>query len=591
MDLSVISNRPWSVEIIIMPFSLQRKYFNKFSLLSFMLFFSGAASAIAQVAPDAGSLQRQLRSGIPDIRPQQAPTAPAISPQPRDDGPRLRVKGFMIEGASLIPAAELQALIADQTEQDLSLGDLQKLTARISDAYRQRGYFARSYLPAQEARDGIIRITVIEGHFGKVIQGQPPRRANVQFVTSVAASSLQPGAPYSADALERGLLLANDLPGITVDGTLKAGSATGTSDLLLEITDDPLLSGYISGDNSGTRATGHYRGNAGASLNGLAGIGDQLSLLGLASRGLTYGQVEWSLPLGHDGFRARAALTGLDYDLIGDFKDLHAEGTAVTQQVEISYPLLRSDRHSLWARLDYEHGRYDDDALGQSLHRKRLDKGSVALDGNRADAWGGGGASYYAIALTIGSLDLSRLPADAALDAATARTDGNFTKLAIDLRRDQALGGAFFLRGRLVGQWSGSNLDSSEQLALGGPVGVRAYPVNEGIGDSGAVANFELHYPFTSGAASGLDIFGFADAGVTRRHADKWRGWNAGSNDPNSYPLFGVGIGATYAIADGLGASLVAALPIGANQGAPSGLNQDGGKTDPRIWFSLSKKF
>ena len=164
-----------------------------------MLFFSGAASAIAQVAPDAGSLQRQLRSGIPDIRPQQAPTAPAISPQPRDDGPRLRVKGFMIEGASLIPAAELQALIADQTEQDLSLGDLQKLTARISDAYRQRGYFARSYLPAQEARDGIIRITVIEGHFGKVIQGQPPRRANVQFVTSVAASSLQPGAPYSAE--------------------------------------------------------------------------------------------------------------------------------------------------------------------------------------------------------------------------------------------------------------------------------------------------------------------------------------------------------------------------------------------------------
>lgn len=556
-----------------------------------MLFFSGAASAIAQVAPDAGSLQRQLRSGIPDISPQQAPTAPAISPQPRDDGPRLRVKGFMIEGASLIPAAELQALIADQTEQDLSLGDLQKLTARISDAYRQRGYFARSYLPAQEARDGIIRITVIEGHFGKVIQGQPPRRANVQFVTSVAASSLQPGAPYSADALERGLLLANDLPGITVDGTLKAGSATGTSDLLLEITDDPLLSGYISGDNSGTRATGRYRGNAGASLNGLTGIGDQLSLLGLASRGLTYGQVEWSLPLGHDGFRARAALTGLDYDLIGDFKDLHAEGTAVTQQVEISYPLLRSDRHSLWARLDYEHGRYDDDALGQSLHRKRLDKGSIALDGNRADAWGGGGASYYAIALTIGSLDLSRLPADAALDAATARTDGNFTKLAIDLRRDQALGGAFFLRGRLVGQWSGSNLDSSEQLALGGPVGVRAYPVNEGIGDSGAVANFELHYPFTSGAASGLDIFGFADAGVTRRHADKWRGWNAGSNDPNSYPLFGVGIGATYAIADGLGASLVAALPIGANQGAPSGLNQDGGKTDPRIWFSLSKKF
>ncbi len=572
-------------------FPLPKKSFPKAGLLACIVMMAGTATAVAQVAPDAGSLQRQLRNGIPDIRPQPSPTAPAVTPEPRDDGPRLRVKGFVIEGASLIPEAELKAMIADQTDRDLSLGDLQKLTARISDAYRQRGYFARSYLPAQEPRDGIIRITVIEGHFGKIIQAQPPRRANAEFVTSVAGSRLQPGAPYSADALERGLLLANDLPGVTVDGTLKAGNATGTSDLLLEITDDPLLSGYVSGDNSGTRATGHYRGTAGAYLNGLTGFGDQLSLLGLASHGLTYGQVEWSVPLGHDGLRARAALTGLDYDLIGDFKDLDAEGTAVTQQVEISYPLLRSDRHSLWARLNYEHGRYDDDTLGLALHRKRMDKGSIAVEGNRADAWAGGGTSYYGVALTIGSLDLSRLRADAALDAATARTDGTFTKLAIDLRRDQALGGAFFLRARLVGQWSGRNLDSSEQLALGGPVGIRAYPVNEGIGDSGAIANVELHYPIRSGLASGLDVFGFADAGLTRRHADKWRGWNAGSNDPNSYPLFGAGIGATYIRADGLGVTLVAAVPIGANQGAPSGLNQDGGKSDPRIWFSLSKKF
>jgi hemolysin activation/secretion protein len=556
-----------------------------------MLMVAGTAAATAQVAPDAGSLQRQLRNGIPDIRPQQPPSAPTAPVQPRDEGPRLGVKGFVIEGTSLIPVAELQALIADQTNRDLSLGDLRQLTMRITEAYRQRGYFARAYLPAQEARDGIVRITVVEGRFGKLIPGQTPIRADADFVSAVAAARLQPGAPYSADALERGLLLANDLPGVTVDGILKAGSDPGTSDLMLDIKDDPLFSGFVNGDNSGTRATGHYRGNAGASLNGLTGIGDQLSLLGLASRGLTYGQVEWSLPLGPDGLRARAALTGLDYDLVGDFKDLDAEGTAVTQQLALSYPLLRSDRHSLQARLGYEHGRYNDDTLGLALHRKQMDKGSIALDGNRTDGWGGGGASYYAVSLTIGRLDLSRLPADAALDKATARTDGNFSKIAIDLRRDQALGDSFFLRGRLVGQWSGSNLDSSEQLALGGPLGVRAYPVNEGLGDSGAVANLELHYPVTSGTANGLDLFGFLDAGLTRRHAEKWAGWNVGSNDANSYPLFGAGIGATYAIFDDLGLSLVAAVPFGANQGAPSGLNQDGGKTDPRIWFSLSKKF
>ncbi len=548
--------------------------------------------AMAQVVPDAGSLQRQLREGIPEFRlEQQRPPLSQPQVRPQEQGPRVLVRGFILDGAALIPEAELQSLLREKVGQELNINDLQRLTLTISEAYRQRGYFARVYLPAQDASEGIVRIRIVEGRFGKVIQQPGPNRADSDFVTGVASSRLRPGAPYSLDDLERGLLLANDLPGVSVDGILKAGDETGTSDLALEIRDTPLLSAFANGDNGGSRASGRYRGTAGLSLNGLTGYGDRLSLLGLASEGLNYGQVGLDFPLGVDGLRASLSLTGLNYDLVGAFKALDAEGTAITQRADLSYPILRAERHTLRTRLAYEHSRYDDDALGQALHRKSLDKGTISLEGNRSDGWGGGGMLRYSFAMTAGKLDLSGLAVDAAFDVATARTDGPFAKLYGELQRDQAVGRALFLRALLAGQWSRRNLDSSEQFSLGGPAGVRAYPVNEASGDSGLLANLELHYPVAAGWAQGLDLFGFVDAGLVRRHAVPWTGWNARSNDTNSYPLFGAGVGAGYVMGNGLGLRLVAAAPFGANKGAPSGFNQDGSKSDPRIWFSASVQF
>ena len=575
-----------------------RQLENKSRLLSHLVGWTLAAMplsslpALAQVVPDAGSLQRQLREGVPEFRPeQQRPPTPQAPVQPREQGPRVLVRGFILNGASLIPEAELQSLLRDQVGQELNLGDLQRLTLTISDAYRQRGFFARVYLPAQDASEGVIRIQIVEGRFGTVIRQPGSGRADGDFVAAVAAARLRSGAPYSIDMLERGLLLANDLPGVAVDGILKAGQETGTSDLVLEIRDTPLLTVFANGDNGGSRASGRYRGTASLLLNGPAGYGDSLSLQGLASEGLTYGQIGLDFPLGVDGLRAGLSLTGLDYDLVGDFKALDAEGTAVTQRVDLSYPVLRSDRHTVHIRAAYEHSRYNDDALGDALHRKRLDKGNATLEGNRTDAWGGGGLTRYSFTMTAGRLNLSRLAADAAFDAATARTDGPFAKLSGELQRDQAIGQALFLRAVLAGQWSRTNLDSSEQFSLGGPAGVRAYPVNEASGDSGLLTNLELHYPVAAGWAQGLDLFGFLDAGLVRRHADPWAGWNARSNDTNSYPLFGAGIGASYVMGNGLGFRLTAAAPFGANKGAPSGFNQDGSKSDPRVWFSTSMQF
>ena len=551
-----------------------------------------AVPALGQVAPDAGALQRQLRQGVPDIAPQRPPAALAQPEAVPDSGPRILVTRFIIQGASLIPASELEALLVDRTGKEQSLGDLRNAAQTIADAYRERGYFARAFLPAQEVNDGTIRIEVVEGRFGKIIRKDGETRANGSFVEEMVGSRLKPGEPYSLAGLEHGLLLANDLPGVVVNGTLKAGTAPGTSDLALDIQDTAFLTASAGADNAGTRATGLYRGNASVSLNNLTGYGDQITGLVLRSARINYGQAGWSVPLGPDGWRAGVMASALRYRLGGSFKDTDGKGMALTQGADLSYPLIRSPDETLYARLAYEHGRYDDDLLGGAAHRKRMHKASFGVAGDRSDGWGGGGLTAYQIMVTAGSLDLSRLAEDAAMDAVSARTDGRFAKLSFDLRRDQAISSDLFLRGRVSGQWTNTNLDSSEKFALGGPYGVRAYPVNEGMGDSGLVANLELHRPVTEGWAAGLDLFGFVGAGLIRQHAKTWEGWSADDDTPNVYPLFGAGLGVNYALAGDVGVSLMAAVPFGPNQGSRvSGRNQDGSKTSPWGWFSVTKMF
>ena len=560
--------------------------------MSISIFGLLAAPAQAQELPNAGSLLRQLRQGIPDIAPQRAPAATAEAPTAPDAGPKIIVKGFIIEGNSLIPSVELEALLKARQGKEQSLGDLREAAQTVADAYRQRGYFARAYLPAQSVDEGIVRIRVVEGRFGKIVRKDAKTRARGAFVEDVVGSRLKAGEAYSLADLERGLLLANDLPGIGAEGALQAGELAGTSDLVLEVRDTPILSGMLGADNAGTRSTGEYRGYAGLALNNLSGYGDQLSAQIVKGARLTYGSAGWSVPLGADGWRAGVVASALRYRLGGTFKDIESRGRAYTLGADLSYPLIHRTDETMRVRATFDHARYNDDMLGEAFHRKRVNRGSVELFGYRSDDWGNGGLTNYRFTLTVGGVDLSRQAEDAALDAATARTDGRFAKLALDLQRDQSLGRDWFLRGHIAGQWTRENLDSSEKLSLGGPSGVRAYPINEGTGDNGLIANVELHRPVTQGWARSLDLYAFVDGGLVCQHAQRWEGWDAGADMDNVYPLFGAGVGANYTLPGNIGISLTAAVPIGSNRGsAQSGRNQDGSKTNPSVWLTATKTF
>jgi hemolysin activation/secretion protein len=550
------------------------------------LALAGAAAVAQPALPDAGELQRRSQETLQPPPPaRQLPSAPRAAPPDRG-GPQITVHRFVVEGATLVPEEELQARLAPWRDRPASLGELQAAVEALADAYRKRGWFARAQIPPQDATDGTLRIRIIEGRFGRLRStAAPGTRTHVPAVEALVGQSLRPGEPYSQDALERGLLLANDLPGVQVDGVLQAGEATGTSDLELRIADQPLLSGYVGANNAGSRATGRAQANAQLALDNPGGRGDQATLGLLASEDLRYAALGYSFPLGSDGLRARFGLGALDYRLGDSFAALDARGRSRTATAALAYPVLRTGIDSMWVSAEAGDARYKDESLGVALRDRHVTTLPFTAWGEHGDALGGGGFNTWRIAVVPGKV---RLGVDAPADAAGPRTAGRSVRVPFELKRDQRVGDAGYLRVRLAGQWADSNLDSSQKFGLGGPYGVRAFPGEDGQGDAGVLLQVEWHRAL----APAFDGFVFGDGGHIRQHVDPWPGWDTRNTGRNAYGLAAAGLGLTWSPSASLQANLTIAWPLGGNphSGVPD-KNQDGSSIGPRGWIALAYRF
>ena len=107
--------------------------------------------------------------------------------------------------------------------------------------------------------------------------------------------------------------------------------------------------------------------------------------------------------------------------------------------------------------------------------------------------------------------------------------------------RQQYLDDRLALFVSLSGQRSDSNLDSSEKFSLGGPNGVRAYPVSEASGDEAYLTTAELRYTVPAAQKGSIwQLSAFYDHGVSnlQKHSLK--------PDDNRRSVSGVGIGVQY---------------------------------------------
>jgi hemolysin activation/secretion protein len=557
------------------------------AVLLVMLVLLAAMPAVA-AQPDAGSILREFEQK-PPVMPESRPAGKPLEMPPDTDkaGLKIKVAGFDFEGLTLFPADELRRELAVLIGKELSLKQLEVAPQTIISYYRSRGRIASAFIPRQEVKDGRLLIRIVEGSLGTVtIDPKSTSRLRPELALGYLLRGNSPGGKIDMEALEAALRLLKGLPGVTASSTLLPGKARETSDLLLTLGDAPLISGSLEVDNHGSRSSGETRGAMSLNLNNYFGYGDQLSLRGQTSFKNNYGRLSGSIPVGVDGSRLAMAVSYLQYDLDNE---LDAMGDAFVANLNYSFPTIHYRKLNLSGQSGYEYRRLNNKSLGAAVSDKRLNVVTAGLNIDSSDYLLGGGFNSFSIGFGGGYYDPSAVSADKQLDNAGPRSSGFFGKIPFSMSRTQTIkenSSTFSLS--VSGQFALKNLDSSEQFSAGGVYGVRAYPTNEGSGDTVVIVSAELRQMLHQTLQAGL----FYDVGWLRQHTDLWGDWRTGSSAPNEYSLDGAGLSLTWTPAGWCMLKGIVASRLRSNPGADEhGKDQDGTKKEPRFWLQALVTF
>lgn len=541
-------------------------------LIFFLMFSLSQAAPI----PNAGELLQQIEKEQRPQLPEQ--TLPKIISEPQKLAPtggvKITVKKFNFSGNTLFSNEELASVLAGYLHRPLSFIGLQKASSAIAEHYRKAGWVVRVYLPKQDVTEGIITIHIIEAVFGGVqLKGELNRLSKKGLLERISSIQAK-GKHLNANNIDRALLLLNDLPGISVRGSLSKGQRESETNLLVTTADEPLLQAKISGDNAGPRSTGSGRVKADFYLNSPLKTGDQLVGNTIHSQGNDYGRLAYSLPIGNDGFRMGLSGSYLSYDLVGDFSSLNASGHSSTIGLNAQYPVIRTRLKNLYIGLNTVHKDFDNEVNTNRTTHYQIDNLSIDLMGNLFDKLGGGGVSNAGLTVTKGRDHLGHIDL-----AENTALNGTFTKLNYNLNRHQVISNKVSAYIALRGQEANRNLDLAENFYLGGSYGVRAYPANEGSGSSGQLLNLELRTQLLQN----LILTGFYDYG----HVSK-----TGIAHLKSYSLQGSGISVAWTIRSRFNLKATWARRIGSNPNKLSnGYDQDGSLHKNRFWLQASTLF
>ena len=504
------------------------------------------------------------------------------------------VKQFTVSGNTLFTEAAFAPVLARYAQRALTMAELQQAADAVVQFYLDAGYLARTVLPKQDVTEGVVRIQVIESSFSGVQIDSPldGKRITEARLRNTIAAQIQPGDAMSLKKLERGLMLADDTPGINVMGRLVAGTNDLTTGAVLNVTDEPLIYGEAAIDNYGSRSTGPVRLTVNGTLSGALKMGDQFSLFTMKTEGIEFARVGFSLPAGYDGWRVGANASHMQYKVVEE-PGLGGKGTSLVLGLDSSYPIFRSRPDNLYyvANLDQKFFK-NKSAAGEYQSNYNSVVLSTGFNGSTTDKFLVGGLTSGNLMLYAGKINLVSTPANPAFDQEQlgddkANAHGSFKKLKYSVTHTQNLLANLIGFAAFTGQWANKNLDSSEKFYLGGPLGVRAYPNNEGGGSEGQLLTLELR----QNLPADLVLAAFYDWGrVTVNKIDNFR--DVGDTTPNKLTYQGRGLQLTWRGPKSSNIKVTWARRNGGNPNpASAGTDQDGTQKLNRYWLSASIPF
>ncbi|WP_347265989.1 ShlB/FhaC/HecB family hemolysin secretion/activation protein [Paracoccus sp. (in: a-proteobacteria)] len=415
---------------------------------------------------------------------------------------RLSVQLSGVSVSDSLPGTEADVAALEQrlTGKRIAVSEIFAAASDLEAAIARRGYvLARVVIPAQTLNDGgALRLTVVNGFVEKVDTSTAP--ASLRPRLDAMTQPLVDRPALKLPELERRLLLAGDMFGMSLGSALQTGARPGGTVIILN-PQFRSVTGFVGLDNTFSDDLGEWNFSAGVELNNHLNLGEVFYLrasgnpqLGDDSyfssrprlRTLAGGAV---VPLGQDGLtfgiEAANSRTGPDSGAVASNSDFDRVS------LRLFYPLLRSVKRniSLTGALDFQDDRQELDTIAGDFplwhDRTRVLRLSADADWQLADQ----ASLRLGAVLSLGLDGLGARSADDATATSPLSRDGadaDFRKLELSFRYDRPFRQDWSLA--LSGQAQssfGDPLLNSEQFGIASSEGLSAFDLGELTGDSG----------------------------------------------------------------------------------------------------------
>lgn len=458
----------------------------------------GEAHAQAPGAPAA--VAPLITSPVPRILPPEQPeiAPPAATPSEAaplpPSGPPVRVDQIRIEGVTVYDEESLRALYADVVGTAVPRARLDEIAQSLQTRYRDDGYILTLVRGEfQKSGDQVVFvIRAIEGYISDIKLDGDIGPAGGLVLDML--QHLTTKRPVKNADLERFLLLANDVPGVTARAVLRReGGEPGAVVLVAQLSRKE-VSGLLNFDNRGPKEAGPPEILVSGSTNSYTNFGERMEalLFNTFNREQIFGQINADAFLNSDGVRLRSyygqgnSLPGGILAATGFDGDLKIGGASV------SYPIVRSRRVNFYSdfAIDTYHslitvsGGGTPTTSGSDLWMWRF--GST-VDFQDELFFGVPAASALNVRVSHGFLGIS---------SARPLNDVHFYKVGGDLTRVQDLltigTVRTALKSSIGGQYTRDILPPSEKYFLGGTRFGRGFFNGEVTGDRALGASIEL---------------------------------------------------------------------------------------------------
>jgi hemolysin activation/secretion protein len=494
----------------------------------------GAAPALAQSLPNVPAVpQQNPLNHIAPVTPPPLGAVPNFAPSTTEaplPQANIPVRSVSIIGATAFPPAALNAATRGLAGQTVPLTQIEAGRRALVNMYRSHGFVLTTVSLDIDAQ-GNVRYIVTEGRIVAVKLSQdigPVGTLVLRFL-----DHLTEDRPVSEGELEHWLLLAQQIPGVSVHAVLQADAQDpGALTLVADVTKQN-VSAFLTADNRGFDETGPAEGLAVLDANSLTSLGDQTEFSEFHTSAGTdnFGQASTSAFIGASGLRIKIYGGTGRANPGGVLREIKYNSKITVFGAQASYPVILKRNQSLTLNLRFDAIENDIHANGERTSSDSLRVARLAVQYALQDLLLGDDRD----ALNIVNVQVSQgLPIlGASPDGRPAGVAGragehtDFLKINGSVGRTQTLFQPFedatvALRVEAGGQYSGMVLPSEEEFTLGGSRFTRGFYSGQVVGDNGAYATAELQlntgYDFSvlsNDIDLGVQYYAFYDWGET----------------------------------------------------------------------------